>query len=209
MKRRLKRAVTLATSATSQPHDRRSTDLLRNAMVAPIEVADPLEFGAKLLVMRSLRDDPLGAMHAAGQVDDVQYQAGRRWQRAFEAAQGSGLKAIDPAKEAVDGGQIARSTLTEYQIQGSSDVSMAMKALGQEGESIVMDILGRGLTLTQAGAKRSYVSERERRYLGQRFRECLTTLSSVFGLSNAKLSPMAGENKLTTLVQPCYEKNHG
>jgi hypothetical protein len=67
-------------------HDRRSTDLLRNAMVSPIEVDDPLEMGSKLIVMRSIRNDPLAGLHAP--VHRRRAVLGRaKFQRDFEAAE--------------------------------------------------------------------------------------------------------------------------
>jgi hypothetical protein len=64
-KRKLRKPVTLASSTSLEStYDRRATDLLRNAQVAPAIVDDPLEPGAKLVVLRSLRHDPLAAMHS-------------------------------------------------------------------------------------------------------------------------------------------------
>lgn len=173
---------TVATTRTTT-HDRRSTDLLINSRVAAVVVDDPLEHGAKLTVLRSLRDDPLAGLHAAGQIDQCSYIAGRHWQRAFEIAQGTGMRAIDPTREHVDGGGIPQATVTDAQIKAFADLTKASKALGMEGESIVMDVLGRGLTLAIAAGKRGLITEAERKYIGRRFRECLDTLSGTFGYS--------------------------
>ena len=88
-------------------HDRRSTDLVRNASVAIVEVDDPyaIEPGGKITVLRSLRDDPLARMSAAKQIDSAQFEAGRAWQADYEEAEVGGASAIDPTKEAVDGGK--------------------------------------------------------------------------------------------------------
>ena len=47
-------------------HDRRSTDLPRNAEVAAVEVDDPLALkpGEKIVTLRSLRNDPLARLHS-------------------------------------------------------------------------------------------------------------------------------------------------
>ncbi len=195
-KTKLKKPITLAQSATGGTYDRRSIDLTINARVAVIQVDDPLEDGGKLIVLRSLRDDPLAALHSAGQLGthgEVLFLAGRRWQRCFELAQGDGLRGIDTTRDAVDGGQIARATLSEQQIDAQDDLTKANKALGMEGESIIMDILGRGMTLTKAAAKRSLTSETERKYLGRRFRECLATIAWVFCLTSEDLSTRSGD----------------
>ena len=59
-------------------HDRRSTDLPRNAEVAAVEVDDPLalEPGEKIVTLRSLRGDPLGKLHSHRHIDEAQFQGG-------------------------------------------------------------------------------------------------------------------------------------
>ena len=63
----------------ARAHDRRSRDLLRNAEVATVEVDNPLalEPGEKIVALRSIRNDPLGRLHAHRQIDEAQYQGGR------------------------------------------------------------------------------------------------------------------------------------
>ena len=40
----------------------------------------------RVTVVRALRDDPLGRLHARRQIGLAQYRAGRAWQAAYEAA---------------------------------------------------------------------------------------------------------------------------
>src|SRR5580704_18999985 len=96
-------------------HDRRSRDLLRNAEVAAVEVDDPLGLdpGDKIVTLRSLRNDPLGRLHARRQIDEAQYQGGRSFQNDWEKAE-RGPQAVDPTREYVDGGW-AREPITERQ----------------------------------------------------------------------------------------------
>lgn len=163
-------------------HDRRSQDLPINAIVAPLIVKDPE--GDNIVVMRSLRDDPIGAMHARGQVDEAQYAAARHWQRCYEAVEISGARAIDPTKEAVDGGRM-REMLSDQYSKAYRDLVDAGRKLGQEGEMIVRDVLGRCMPLLHAAASRKLTTEREMIYFGGRFRECLDTLALVFGYTMA------------------------
>src|SRR5246127_3102550 len=114
-------------------YDRRTTDLLRNAQVAPIEVDDPLEPGAKLIVMRSIRNDPLAGLHSRGFIDDAQYWGGRAFQRDFETAE-RGPRAIDPSKEAVDGG-LMPEPITEGQWKAASQLKVVFEALGLDGSA--------------------------------------------------------------------------
>lgn len=204
-KRKLKKAsVTLAVSATGAPYDRRSTDLTINAQVGPVIVDDPYEAGAKVVAFRNLRDDPLAAMHNAKQVDEAQFIAGRHWQRAYELAEIGGVRAIDPTRECVDGGQIAQATITDAQIKAFGDLARAMTALGMEGEVLVKDVLAKHMTIAQAADRRDMASELERRYLGRRFRECLDTLSVVFGYAmRPRLSTTSSVVALTKAGAPC------
>jgi hypothetical protein len=162
-------------------HDRRATDLLRNAMVAPVVVDDPMEPGSKLTVLRSLRHDPLAAMHDAKQLDDAQFMAGRHWQRNRELAEVGGTKAIDPTKEAVGGGKIPEARISDAQIKAFKEMSAALRALGMEGSALIEQFLGRGLGVRDIADQWGAKTDRERGYIGFRLRECLDTLAVEFG----------------------------
>lgn len=165
----------------SKAHDRRSTDLLRNAMVSPIEVDDPLEMGSKLIVMRSIRNDPLAGLHARQFIDDAQYHGGRRFQADFEAAE-RGPRAIDPSKEAVDGG-LMPEPITEAQQRAALKLAEVYQVLGLNGSSLTENVLIHGLTIEQVCVARGASSDLERKYLGRRFRECLDCLAKIYGFA--------------------------
>lgn len=180
-RRKLKKAVTLASSNRTAPHDRRATEVPINSVVAATVAGDPYEPGAKITVLRSLRDDPLAAMHNAKQIDQAQFIAGRHWQRAFELTSVGGVRAVDLTRERVDGGGIPQPTLSDAQVRAFADLKRAMSALGLEGESLIKDFLGRGFTLRDIAVRRGVTGERARGYIGWRLRECLDTLAVEFG----------------------------
>jgi hypothetical protein len=122
-------------------HDRRATEPKRNAMLSPIQVDDPmaLDPGDKIVVMRNLRGDPLGAMHARRQIDDAQFQAGRSFQADFEAAE-RGPRAIDPGKEYVDGGELPEP-ISEGQRKAVMRLNRAERELGLDGAALTHDVL--------------------------------------------------------------------
>lgn len=165
----------------SKAHDRRSTDLLRNAMVSPIEVDDPLEMGSKLIVMRSIRNDPLAGLHARQFIDDAQFWGGRSFQKDFEAAE-RGPRAIDPSKEAVDGG-LMPEPITEAQQKAALKLAEVYQVLGLNGSSLTENVLIHGLTIDQVCVARGASSDLERKYLGRRFRECLDCLAKIYGFA--------------------------
>lgn len=184
--RRMKsKPVTLAgrgagRSPAQTVHDRKSRDLPINSVVGVTTVVDSA--GDRLEVFRSLRDDPLASMHHAGSIDQAQFTAGRHLQRCYELAEVGGGKAIDPTKEAVDGGGNREPGVTDQQIKAFADIQKADKALGIEGAAIVRDILGDGLSLKRAALRRGFnQADDAKRYMGRRFRECLETLAVLWG----------------------------
>jgi len=187
-RRKLRRVSQHHRQAIDRIHERLAQDLPRGSITAPIVVDDPhgIETGEKIVVLRSLRNDPIAAMHARGQVDQAQFAAARHWQRCHERVEVGGASAIDPAKEAVDGGPGYPEPLTDAMRRAAHDLARAGRALGQEGEAIVRDVLGAGMTLLLAAAARGLTTERELIYFGGRFREALETLAKVFGYTNAR-----------------------
>ena len=96
------------------------------------------------------------------------------------------MRAVDLSKERVDGGGIAQATISDAQIRAFADLRRAMDALGQEGDSLVKDFLGRGWSLRDIATRRDLHTDRERGYVGFRLRECLDTLAVVFGYAGRR-----------------------
>src|SRR3990170_4267468 len=158
-------------------HDRRSRDLPRNAEVAAVEVDDPLglEPGDKIVTLRSIRNDPLGRMHAYRHIDEAQYRGGRAFQDDWEKAE-RGPQAVDPTREYVDGGQM-REPITEGQRRAVLRLNRAERELGADGAALVHEVLILGLTMEQIGQRRTLRSQRWIDYFARRFRECLDRLA--------------------------------
>jgi hypothetical protein len=173
----------------SKKHDRRAGDLPRNAEVVAVEVDDPLalEPGEKIVALRSIRQDPLGRLHAHHQIDDAQYRGGRAFQNDWERAE-RGPQAIDPGREHVDGAQ-GREPITEGQRQAVLRLNRAERELGADGSAIVHDVLVQGLTMEQVGEKRGLSSQRWTDYFSRRFRECLDRLAMLYGFATADATP--------------------
>lgn len=122
-------------------HDRKATDLLRNAQVAHDVVTDPYgRDGEKIAVFRSTRDDILAEMKSRGEIDQAQYDAGRKYERYAEQAEIGNVQAIDPGKEAVDGGR-GYEGITDSQIDAVRHLAEAARVLGAKGELIVRTVL--------------------------------------------------------------------
>lgn len=157
-----------------------------NAQLARDLVDDPLERGAKRQILRSVRDDPLAGMYSRSQIDDAQFRAGRMWQGCYESASIGSIQAIDPTKEAVDGGRM-RDMLTDRQSRAMAELRGADRALGLEGAALIRDVLGvERLAISAAAAKRGCTSQAEVKYIGRRFRESLETLAVHWGFAARK-----------------------
>lgn len=165
-------------------YDRRTTDLVRNAQVAPIEVDDPMEPGGRLMLMRSFRDDPLARLHDRKQIDEAQYQGGRAFQHDFETAE-RGPQAIDPSKEFVDGGRLPEP-ITEAQRSAVKRLAACHRDLGLDGSSLVNDVLIHGRTLNEVCMQRRLRGEVWEKYFGKRLRECLNRLAFIYGFATEK-----------------------
>lgn len=172
--------------ASAKIHDRRATQFHRQAQVTPVEVDDPmgLEPGDKIIVMRSTRDDPLGDLHVRKMIDEAQCKAGRMFQQDFEAAE-RGPRAIDPGKEAVDGGMMPEP-ITERQRRAARRLGIIYKALGQDGSAIVHDVLIYNKTRAKVAESRGLAGKRWEEYFGMRFRECLDCMAIQYGLAMQK-----------------------
>ena len=167
-------------------HDRRALDLPRNAEVAMVEVDDPfaLEPGDKIVTLRSIRNDPLGRLHAHRNIDEVQYQGGRAFQNDWERAE-RGPQAVDPSREYVDGARM-REPITEGQRKAVLRLNRAERELGADGSALVHEVLVLGLSMEQIAQRRGARGQRWIDYLSKRFRECLDRLALIYGFATEK-----------------------
>ena len=164
-------------------YDRRSRDLPLNAEVAEVEVDDPLglDFGEKIVALRSIRNDPLGRLHSHHQIDEAQYRGGRAFQNDWERAE-RGPQAVDPTREYVDGTG-GREPVTESQRQAVLRLNRIERELGTDGAALVHDVLVLGLTMEQVGQRRAVSSQRWNDYFSKRLQECLDRLALAYGFA--------------------------
>lgn len=174
-------------SESAAKRSRIATDFNRGIAkhITALEIVDPNDLdGGVITVARQTRNDPLGGLHARKSVDEAQYQAGRAFQHDFETAE-RGPRAIDPSKEAVDGGRMPEP-ITDHQRAAVVRLGKADRELGQHGAWLTRNVLIHGMTIEQIGLSRGTIKELELKYLGRRFRECLDCLALVYGFSNGR-----------------------
>jgi len=156
--------ITLANTEPSKaaaPVDRKATEIPYNAKIAPVEVDDPYALAGertKIVAVRSIRTDPLGAMHARHQIDEAQFQAGRYWQWIYERSSVGAVQAVDTSKEPVDGGSFPEP-MTDGQMLAQNKLRKAAKALGQRDAKLIEDVLGHGMFIAKAAEARGHGTE--------------------------------------------------
>lgn len=166
-------------------YDRRSTDTLAAGQYAPIDVDDPYDrSGGKITVLRQLRCDPLARLHAHHQIDEAQYHAGRAYQRDWEIAE-RGAKAIDPTKEAVDGGRIPEP-LTDQQGKARMRLVAMSRELGREMRKLANAFLIDGQSLEGYSIGQGRHGRRWSNYYGKMLRDALDVLAVEYGLAARK-----------------------
>lgn len=181
-----------------KPFERIATDLPLGAVVAPLEVDDPLslygEEPDRIIVMRNLRGDPLAWLDAHGGIDEAQYLAGRCWRALYERAEIGSVQALDTSKEPVDGGGIRGEMITDGQRRAIKQLRLAEEAViasvkgdrlrGVERAKIVRDILGVGMFPKHAAAARGIYDEYGIRQISNEFKRGLDALATSFEWQN-------------------------
>jgi len=168
-------------SQAERVHDRVSRDLPINSRVAIAVVDDPYSrSGEKINVVRSVRDDPLADMYSRSVIDSAQFQAGRKWQRLAERSTIGAIRAIDPSKEAVDGGRLPEP-LTDSQIKAFRELNEAHRRLGEWGCALMRDLLENQMAMGKMAEKYKLTTARQMTFLSLRIRECLEDLGKLWG----------------------------
>lgn len=171
----------------SATHDRRATDALAAGQYASIDVADPMALnpGDKITVLRQLRGDPLARLHSHHQIDEAQYHAGRCYQRDWEVAE-RGARAIDPTREAVDGGRMPEP-MTDGQGRARIRLVEIERALGRNMHKVAHAVLIEGLTMeTLALRMFNRAGARWENYYGRIFRDALEVLAVEYNLAGKR-----------------------
>jgi hypothetical protein len=164
------------------PHDRRATDLLRNAQVAVAVVPDPYgEPGEMIATVRDIRDDILARMFSAHEIDQSCFDAGRLYQKHAEHAQIGSVQAMDPGKVKVDGGGWG-DVLSNAQINAVRALDGARDRLTPAGDDLMRAVL-----VGRAAFSRLAATTREATYLKVRFKYGLEILASLWGCTNRRI----------------------
>lgn len=167
-------------------HDRRATDLPRNAVVCVDEVDDPWgkptkeDPHPKITVIRSLAD-PLAWLKHHGKLKQYQITAGNIWQKLYFEAEIGALKAMDPTKEPVDGGGSCVEILTDKRRHAVAMLARCSSALGWNGDRLIRDILGLGMSIEEVAGASGWNTSRGQRDVRTMLCIYLDILAKVLG----------------------------
>ena len=181
-------------------YDRLTDDLPINSVVAETLVDDPLEPGAKLRVLRQIRNDPLASMYAKGHLAHRDSQgvwhdgtdllaAGERLQELYEDCQLGTISAIDTTKEKVDGGKFP-DMITDRQIKAFREISTARREIklkfGEYGFGLLEDILINRKSPSVAASHRGLTTAREINFMTRFFKLMLNSLAEFWGYAQSE-----------------------
>lgn len=112
------------------------------------EVDDPYERGAKLRIVRNLREHPIAMLAHSGRITEAQRIAGMEFNRRFEAAAIGQQQAIDYSKTRVDGGG-AIEPLPERIQESVQWLNRCSRVVGLKGWPVLTSVAGEGRGLQE------------------------------------------------------------
>ena len=118
------------------------------AVLAVDDVDDPYEKGAKLRVVRNLREHPISMLAHNGRITEAQRIAGMEFCRRFEAASIGQQRAIDYSRTRVDGGG-AVEPLPERVQEAVEWLKRCSRSVGLHGWPILISVAGEGRGLQE------------------------------------------------------------
>ncbi|MFC7399571.1 hypothetical protein ACFQU1_20370 [Chelatococcus sp. GCM10030263] len=114
-------------------------------------VVDPYEPDKTLRVSVNLRESPLETLKARRRINDAEYEAGRWFRGVYERASIGPLTAIDPTKEAVDGGRFAEP-LSDATMRAAQELRGTVSVVGAQGYLLLSAIVGQGKTIDEVAS---------------------------------------------------------
>lgn len=171
----------------TEAHDRQAQEIPANARIAPHEINDPNAVGEteRIVVVRSISNDPLAWLHAHHRIDDAKYYAGREWQQLYERAVMGAIQSVDTSKEPVDGGRWP-DMWSDQHAMASRELARLAKVLGHDQATLLSDVLGLGMFIEQAAQARGVVSDHGRRKVARTFHGALESLATELGYAMRK-----------------------
>src|SRR6516164_11418601 len=145
-----------------------------------------------LTAVVSLREDPIGRMHARRQVDAAQYNAARAYQQLYDRATIGTLSPADPSRIRVDGGRTPDPISAARMAAAARLRSVESTLQGQHGYiglTLTRSVLTGGRSIEKSARDFGASSERDVRWWGNLLRRCLDVLAKALGFANSAKRP--------------------
>ncbi len=141
----------------------------------------------RIKVMASTRDTVTG-MYARRQIDEASFQAARKYQRLSEfAAWAASVKSVDVSAPQVQGSTRNYAAGIDQALAARDELRQIEKQLsrklGEDGVTLLRDVLGRGITIENATKERGESDGPAVTWFGGFFRRCLRHLAEVTGFA--------------------------
>lgn len=118
------------------------------AVLAVDDVDDPYEKGAKLRVVRNVKEHPISMLHHLNRLDDAQRFAAMEFCKRFEQAGIGQQRAIDYSRVRVDGG-MAAEPLSERVQESVEWLNQCSRYVGSRAWPILISVAGEGRGLNE------------------------------------------------------------
>jgi hypothetical protein len=150
-------------------------------------------------VVRAIRDDPLGRLHATGRLRPAKDQwgddgredtglasclAGRELQRLFEAAEVRGPRSVDLTQDPVDGGGRVPEIMTDKQMKAIKRLNELYPIMGLVGKWLLIAVLCRGMMPEEYARALGITDPREINSFGRELRRHLEVMAQELGYAS-------------------------
>jgi hypothetical protein len=133
----------------------------------------------KIMVSINIKESAIAVLESRGYLHPAQVEAADRFRRLYEAAGGSGAKAMDYTKEPVDGGGTAEP-ISLRRMQAGIELKRCRELLGARGYQIVSALAGEGRSIEEIAGHR----QRDKYSLTDALRGFLEDLAVMWRYSN-------------------------
>lgn len=114
-------------------------------------IDDPLEAGQRYSAAVNVRESSIDHMASRGRIDPAQALAGERFRRLWEKAAVGRNQAMDPTREAVDGGGCG-DPISDGLVKAGQELARVMRELGPVGSKLLVSVVGEGKRIEDVAA---------------------------------------------------------
>lgn len=141
----------------------------------------------KVTVAVNIHESAIGTMAARGLLDEAQVKAGDRLRYLMERAGGAGARAIDYAREPVDGGN-GKDPIPDMVIDAAKQLAQVSPLVGRKAYAILQAVIRQGCELKDIAR-----TQREKTTTADYIKDALDILAEHWGYTKGK-TPQKSRN---------------